>query len=1094
MDVVYQKKTLHEQILLRPDTYIGSIREKEYIDNIFTDGKIIEQSISINPALLRLYIEVISNAVDNKQRSDEMGVRCKSIVVNVCQQTGMVCIQNDGYSIPVLYDEKEKSWIPDMIFGCLLTSSNYDDTKERYTNGKNGIGVKCVNIFSTSFEIEVADPVNKKLYSQSWDTNMYNTEPPTIKKYQNKTGYTKVTWIPDFQYFRSNVGYNDNLMGLFHRVAHDVALTTGLPVYFNDNKISIKSLLDYTKLCGSSSKITFSTKSSQIVVIPSTDNGTTNMSWVNGIYTADGGIHVDAVSNPLLKNICQKLNQKIKSKKWKVSDIKQYFRFFVVSKISNPEFGTQTKCELTGPPVEPVVVEQKHLDQVFKWDWVDEVEKLAKLYDKKILKDTKRSSAPKSIAKYDPSNKSGVKCSLVLCEGDSAKAFVVGGIQYGILSQFNGGNLKGRDWFGVFPVKGKALNVRDISATVIAKNEEITNIIRILGVEHGVDYTKDANFKKLRYGRIICICDSDVDGIHIQGLIMNFLDVLFPTLLQRPGFFTSMKTPIVKVNKYSFYDLEEARSYIKNNNIKNGIKYYKGLGTYLKGEIKDIFGQQLIIYNSDAKYVDNLEKAFKQDNKDIRKDWLLEHWKIVDPKLSVEYTNQLDTNTVEISISAFINHELVKFSKADCERSLPNVMDGLKESQRKVLHVVLNKNITTSIKVAQLGASVAENTGYHHGEDNLGGVITKMAQSFVGSNNIPLLVDEGQFGTLLMGGKDAASTRYIYTKLQKYTKMIYMPDDSEIITYLEDEGKTIEPQYYIPIIPMILVNGSKGIGTGFSCDIPCYNPLDLIQWCRDWIYNDNDTRDIHPWYRNFKGDIVKVSSHKYETRGLCSVDGNVVTVTCLPIGMWIDKFKGILENLRDNGAISRLVNHSTPDSVHFNYVGTADVIKKYLITTLHTSNMVAFDTNGSITHYKTVQDLLKTFCNYRLEMYERRRESILTQLERDLRFNRIKLQFVTDVLDRTIDLYQEDDVLLSFVKERYDVVTDDITMLFQIPLKQCTKTHIDTLTSKITGLETKLNTIRSTTASEMWIRDLDVLETVLVKMCNDHELCRNNIH
>ena len=182
----------------------------------------------------------------------------------------------------------------------------------------------------------------------------------------------------------------------------------------------------------------------------------------------------------------------------------------------------------------------------------------------------------------------------------------------------------------------------------------------------------------------------------------------------------------------------------------------------------------------------------------------------------------LDTNSNKVSHKDFINKEMIHFSIYDCERSIPNLMDGLKTSLRKILYSSFKKNLTTEIKVAQFSGYVSEQSGYHHGEASLNGAIVGMAQDYVGSNNINLLLPNGQFGTRLQGGKDSASERYIFTQLNQITRYIYRKEDDPVLEYLEDDGDPVEPRYYVPIVPMVLVNGGKGIGTGFSTDILSY--------------------------------------------------------------------------------------------------------------------------------------------------------------------------------------------------------------------------------------------------------------------------------
>ena len=213
-------------------------------------------------------------------------------------------------------------------------------------------------------------------------------------------------------------------------------------------------------------------------------------------------------------------------------------------------------------------------------------------------------------------------------------------------------------------------------------------------------------------------------------------------------------------------------------------------------------------------------------------------------------------------------------------------MDGLKISLRKILYSAFKRKLHTEIKVAQFSGYVSEHSGYHHGEASLNGAIVGMAQNFVGSNNINLLDPNGQFGTRLEGGKDHASERYIFTKLNKLTRIIYPEMDDCILKYLDDDGQQVEPIYYGPIIPMILVNGSVGIGTGFSTFVPCYNPFHIINWLKQQLIGSSKNEvNIDLYYHGFKGTIKDLTGGKYLIKGCYDkINDNKITVTELPIG------------------------------------------------------------------------------------------------------------------------------------------------------------------------------------------------------------------
>jgi DNA topoisomerase-2 len=250
----------------------------------------------------------------------------------------------------------------------------------------------------------------------------------------------------------------------------------------------------------------------------------------------------------------------------------------------------------------------------------------------------------------------------------------------------------------------------------------------------------------------------------------------------------------------------------------------------------------------------------------------------------------LDQNTREIPIRDFINKELILFSMADNVRSIPSVVDGFKPGQRKVLFGCFKRNLKSEAKVAQLVGYISEVTAYHHGEASLAGTIVGMAQHFVGNNNINPLMPNGQFGTRLQGGKDHASPRYIFTSLCPITRKIFRKEDDEVLAYLNDDGQSIEPMWYMPILPMVLVNGSDGIGTGWSSAIPTYNPSEIVANIRRKM-EGKELLPMHPWFRGFKGTVQDLGAGRYNTCGIaCMTSDDTVEIFELPVRTWTNTY------------------------------------------------------------------------------------------------------------------------------------------------------------------------------------------------------------
>lgn len=1086
----YKEMNLHQHVLARPDTYVGGIREQKSqefvaIEDEKGDIHIEQKFIYYTPALLRIFIEALSNAIDNKWRSDEHGIPLKTIKVTIDQETGETSVWNDGLSIPIRQNDKGV-WIPQMIFGQLLTSSNYNDDEDRYVSGRNGLGVKLCSLFSSTFKIKLSDPSTQQTYTQKWSNNMTTIGAPRISKTSSK-GFTEVRWIPDFSYFGLD-GYSKEMVSLFTRYIYDASMLTGVSVYLNGKKLQVKTLKDYAKLYmspdfNSKEILCLSSKECQVVLTPSHEFQ--QVSFTNGVYTSDGGIHVDVWQEAIFKLLTQKVNSKSKNIKMSVKDIKQYFRLFVICSVANPEFTSQSKTCMSAPKVSAEIT-TSNINTLLKWDFMTQIQEMIQTKEMLSLKKSERKTrGNKHIEGYDPANKAGSKesskCTLILCEGLSAKTYAVTGIQQGL--DFGQGLFKGRNYNGIMALRGKLLNTRNASISSIADNKEISNIIQVLGLQHGVDYTIDKHFSSLRYGRILILCDADCDGFHIEGLILNTFDHLFPTLFTRKNFIMCMQTPVMKIqynNQYKrFYDLNQAHRYLIDH-PSNHVKYYKGLGTSSDQDIRDTFGKRLVVYHLDEYGVRNIKKAFDKKLAISRKQWLEEYEKH-DPK----YEPLLNDHIYKMDISDFIDSKLIQFSIDDCKRSLPHLIDGFKESQRKVIYACFLKNLNEkTLKVAQLAGFVAEKTNYHHGEQCLYDTIVKMAQDFVGSNNLPLLLKDGQFGTRLeSGGRDAANARYIYTKLRKITRMIFRKEDDAILTYRQDDGEIIEPEFYLPILPMILVNGGEGIGTGWSCSVPCYNPLQLIEWIECWLNNDIQKPTLQPWYNGFKGNIDCISQHKFTTTGILEKEGaQKYTIKEIPVGSWINPYKEFLEDLVDKKKLKKIKNQSTPDMVHFEITECPDKMKctiqnLKLINTLSTTNLVLFTEEGQLKKFNTIEDILDRFCKVRLHYYNIRKEHTLKALDEEYKIVKSKYIFLKKVMNQELVIFQreEKDIEKDLDDLKIHRVKDDYDYLLSLPMKSFTKKRLSQLKDTITKLKTEIEMYEQTSTKELWKRELDEL-------------------
>ena len=1073
----YKKHELRDHVYQLPDTYVGSAEKTVLETYVYdeTSQHMIKQEVTYVPALLKIVDEVVVNAIDQTMRLRAVGApadakHVKNIWITADKESGRISVTNDGDGIDIDKHPEHKVWIPELIFGELLTSSNYDQNEEKVWGGKNGIGLKSTNIFSHELIAETVDWRNKKIYKQRFFNNMKEREPAVVKAY-SKASFTRISFMPDYERFGMK-GMTDDMFALFRKRAFDCCATTpaSVTVYFNDVKLDAKTFERYTDLY-LGDKVAWprtyeaSADGRWEVVATYSEHGVFDqVSFVNGINTIRGGKHVDYISNQIAKNLVDMMAKKKKTAT--VQHIKANMMVFVKSLIVNPSFDSQSKETLNTPVTKfgsKFEVSDKFMAALYKTGIADRASSLTAFHDtKKASKTDGKKTSRIIVPKLDDANLAGTKyseeCTLCLTEGDSARTMAIAGL-----------SVVGRDRYGVFPLRGKILNVKDAALTKISQNEEITNLKKILGLEQGKNY---ADKSSLRYGKIMILTDQDTDGFHIKGLLFNIFESLWPTLYKMDGFLTSMMTPIIKVfNKSSneshvFYNESDYKKW-KEAKEKAGpmkgwsLKYYKGLGTSTEQEAKEYFSNpKMITYTySGAPSDEGLNLAFNKKRADDRKDWLMHY----------EPERVLDYNAKNVSYEDFVHKELIHFSNRDLERSINHICDGLKESTRKILYGCLKRRLfKNEIKVAQLAAYVSEVSAYHHGEASLQQAITGMAQVFVGTNNINILQPNGQFGTRIQGGNDAASPRYIYTLLSELARAIYREEDSPVLSYLDDDGSPVEPTYYIPIICMVLVNGALGIGTGFSTNVPQHNPSDIIAHCEKFIealdvafkksskqiettgdlgvaydvINTVELQLMNPWYLGFNGTIFTHKEGSFASRGAYRwIDDTTVEITELPIGVWTDDYKEFLEGLVSGGhpILKNFVNHCTTKSIKFHlniHPGSraaAEAVFETEFKMVSTKNMSLnnihlYTAEGAIKKYKDTNEVCREWACTRLEKYLERKNHQLHQMEQTYILISAKVRFIQEIIDEKLKIMNKKikEVEAQLIAGKYPSIKEEV--------------------------------------------------------------------
>jgi DNA topoisomerase-2 len=1057
----YKKITQEQHVLLRSEIYLGSKTIEKKMEWIMENDKLVEKEIEYSDSFIQLFKEILGNSCDNVYRSRQFDVKPTFIKIYADVETGIISICNDGLTIPVEKSNDENGWIPEMIFSQLLSSSNYNDCENRETVGKNGIGCKAVNITSSLFKIECVDTKNQKKYTQSWENNMTIRREPKISSKKCKNGFTKISWLPDANFFKLSL--TNDLVGLFKKIACQTSMYCKVRVYFNDELLKIHDFKDYIQLFPNVSDFVYiNTPDSEVLVQISKDDFSSS-SFVNGIETKLNGVHVDVWYDAILKEVVSKY------KNITIKDVKNIFKIHVCCRLSNPEFTSQSKDKLSFPKPK-VIIKPSQIKNILNLNGlVEYIEYVGKTKENGYLKNIeKKTKTFKKIEGYDPANFKGSKkskqCCLILSEGLSAKTFAVKGIKQSLFG------LSGRDYFGILPLRGCLLNVRNASALQTSKNSEITNLIHILGLKIGVDYTNDVNFNTLNYGKVMLLCDSDNDGSHITGLILNFFNFMFPSLMKRNDFLFGMMTPIISAveNKKTkrFYSINEVNNYRKNHVLSNE-KYLKGLGSSTDADIKEGFGKRCIQYihtnDTDGEFVKIFDNKFSNE----RKEWLNT---FNNSDLNLDFTKPV----VDCSMEKFLNIEMIKFSIDDCKRNLPNIYDGFKEGQRKIFYASRLKG-DASLKVSQLSGFVSEKTLYHHGEQCLNDTIIKMAQRFVGTNNFPLMENNGQFGSRI-NFKDNASARYIFTKLEKSSFDVFLKKDDDVLEYRMEEGVKIEPEYYMPIIPMILCNGIKSIGTGWSCTIPCFNPKEIVENIIGYL-DGKEMKELKPFYKGFLGKIEEIQKGKYKTVGCFEkIKNKVYKITEIPIGVSIDGYKERLEDLLEKKQIKKLKNYSDEVKIHFEvelFHDDFDVELFKLSSLLHTTNMVVIDENNNICKMNTVSDIMTKFCKKRLDYYKKRTLCMIQKYTLEYKTSVNKLRFLECILQNHDILFMNDvDVALIFKSKG---IENGDYLLSNTSIKAITKNSIDKLKKNIMDVENYIKYLEKCDCKTIYLEELNQL-------------------
>lgn len=1118
----YQRLGDIDHVLIRSGMYIGSNHTQNYLEKCLDTQtkRLMIKNVNHSEGAAHLFLEALGNACDNVQNTKEYNLKCASLgkkpidigIIECNLNETTLCIKNYGLSIPVAINSKEQMWIPQLIFGNLRSSSNYDDSKYRVTIGTNGLGIKLTNIFSKQFMIECADPERGLLYKQSWSNNMKTVSEPIITQYSG-VGYTSVSYSLDFPRFSIN-NFDYQALEIYKAHACVASYTCGIPVIFNGERIVIPTLLDYAKLffdLNKDSFITFTDPENiyDVCLCDTPDKGMT-IAFVNGVIVKNGGVHVEQIHGDIVDAIKEFFGKSAEGVQLNRRDIVGHVSLFISTRVTNPEFSSQSKDFLKGllPFIDqsgkkiirklPVAtIPEKLINKIKNWKLIETVNQQIEMKQMAKLKKTDGKSKHPKVAKLIDANfaKDISKrhlTSLFVVEGDSASGFPI------LWTSFYP-NGSGRDLFGIFPVSGKLLNTLNANFLQILNNTVFNNLKSVLGLEEGLDYRIPANFRKLRYGQVIIIPDSDCDGIHIVNLALLYFITRFYSLVQI-GYVKFMRTPIITAKKggtyVKFYTQEAYETWKSRNPDHNSWKhkYFKGLGSATEETVyEDFLAPRIVRFVIDDHTKDSVMLAFSKNESAKRKEWLNHFFNVHAPDMET---------VVDMPISNFINFELIEYSKNSVVRSIPEAFDGLKDCQRKALYTCMKRlKDGKDMKVEQIANVAAALTCYKHGSTSLSEAITLMAQDFIGSNNLAPFKGIGLFGTRSHGGKNFSSPRYINIALNWWIPYVFLKEDNILEKLIIDEGEERECQSFYPCLPLHVINGVVGIATGYSTMHHPHNPLDIAFWfqCRLTKSMQPDKQipmpQIKPWVKGWTGQI-ELKKNGFISKGRFEIRDKNILITELPMNCWTLKYEEYINSLEESGYISSVQHYSVKDTIKILIQGYSGemvpekIIKKLKLSRVHSyNNMTVIYRNADRkiqpVIYSELTKLLEDFFKIRLAKYVERKQLILEGIQQDINKLTLRAKFIHLVNEGQIFILKrpKDEILAKMATFQLPEELHDAVKASEFSIER-----VQELMSKVADKQTEYNTIVNTNPEVMWYNDL---ENFIVKYCQHEKVNRS---
>lgn len=1114
----YIKVSAREHVLKRPFMYVGQCTQVKRKAWHLVNGKSVLNPTTLPVGMCKILDELLSNVGDNVDNSRVAGVNPGECIITI--KGARITIRNGGLCVPISLNE-EGTLIPEMIFGEMLSGSGFGKT--RATGSTYGIGAKATNILSTEFVVIVANAEQRKMCTITWRDNCQIDGEPVIQDFDGQLSYVEVSYIADpkiFGYGGTRRSYEHEDLQMFHWEAACLSLTTQIPVTFNGERMQYTlesfalTFLDSQTLPNNFvvyiKKPPTNPEDPPLVVraiILDTPNKSFHIGFANHVINPEGGVHVNAPVKLLKDRINNHIKADDSTKKMDIREIKKHISVLITATgVVEPEWGGgQAKTSMTSPNI-PMEVTDKDFKHVSKWGIFT------------ALNEARDMKALSKLSEVDPANrrgkyistklgedatlagtKDGHLCTLAIVEGDSAKGFWLALLDY--LEH-------GKRLNGVLTLRGKVKNILKCKPEDLIKNAEIKDMVARLGLEAGKTYT---NVKQFRYGKVMIMTDADEDGSHIKALLIAFFSEFCPSVFAL-GFIVDYMTPYRKLTKGNrslrFYYETQYLQWRQDNPSETGWieQYYKGLGSNKDHDIEEIAADpKVVTFQLDAGARSKIHMAMGA-NKESRekKQWIKKH----------DVMGTKDIVGGVLPVSDFIDGFLRPYSFSTISRNMPHLMDGLTNVARKIVFGAFKKwgrecTSKALVKVNDFAGLVSTKTKYHHG-DSIQISVIRMAQEYVGSNNLPLLFgDGGRFGDIEEGIKSAAQPRYLEVNASSLLPYIFRKEDDSILTPDVVDGAEVEPCMYLPVIPMVLVNGVNSVSSGWRCEIPSYDPAMLIDAYLDRL-DGKVFKEPQPFYRGHAGkNVVDVGT--FTSTGCADIhpDGSY-TVTCLPVGMWNKKYYKQLMQWVLSDKIAEFESDCTATRTHFTVYGLkavneVGVPRQLKLSDLEItksrvlSNITVKGPDGFPIEYANVRSVMEHYYNLRLSYYGPRKAKMVEAMTKKMSNLKEKLAYATACYEARLVFTDDNKKPIKRSDMVARIVSMELNTGFYLGNNGHSKvSHSDydqdgiaSIKAEIASMSKELNELEAKTSEQMWREDLLELREQYYKIYNEDGSLRN---